>query len=170
MTDFEALLRPDRGGPARNIHLVDKDAFGAWAKRQSAAWRHLLEALRFDGKTGYQFALLPLDGGEYEVVATVAKLANLSPWCLARLGEALPAGTYRLAQGDPGALQNRRADRSRIDVARQFQLPVHLLHRRQHVGDALAKADDADAVGFHGRTSPRLRLPGERLRPISRAL
>ncbi len=102
MTDFEALLRPDRGGPARNIQLIDKDAFDAWAKRQSAARRHLLEALRFDGKTAYQFALLPLDGGEFEVVATVAKLADLSPWCLARLGEALPAGTYRLAKGDPG--------------------------------------------------------------------
>ena len=34
MTDFSALLKPDRGEPARVIHVVDKDSFGAWAKRQ----------------------------------------------------------------------------------------------------------------------------------------
>jgi len=36
------------------------------------------------------------------VVSTVANVAELSPWCLARLAEALPEGTYRLADGDPG--------------------------------------------------------------------
>ncbi|MCY7338431.1 MAG: leucyl aminopeptidase family protein [Sphingomonas bacterium] len=102
MTDFAALLQPDRGGSARTIHLVDKDSFDVWAKRQSVARRNLLGAMRFDGKTAFQYALLPLDGGEVEVVATVAKLAELSPWCLARLGEALPAGTYRLAKSEPG--------------------------------------------------------------------
>ena len=37
-----------------------------------------------------------------EVVSTVANVGELSPWCLAKLGEALPEGTYRLAEGDPG--------------------------------------------------------------------
>jgi len=103
MTDFAPLLQPDRGGPARAIHLVDKSSFADWAKKQSAARRALLEAARFEGKTGFQFAILPAaHGHEWEVVSTVANVASLSPWCLARLAEALPEGTYRLAEGDPG--------------------------------------------------------------------
>jgi leucyl aminopeptidase len=103
MTDFAPLLQPDRGGPAHAIHLVDKQTFEPWLKRQPAPRRALLDALRFDGKTAYQFAILPADGADgFEVVATVANAAELSPWCLARLGEALPEGSYRLAEGDPG--------------------------------------------------------------------
>ena len=106
MTDFAALLQPDRGEPARTIHLVDKAGFAEWVKRRPAEDRALLEAHRFDGKTGYSFALLPR-GDAFEVVATVANVAELSPWCLAKLGEALPAGHYRLAderQPGPAAL------------------------------------------------------------------
>ena len=99
MTDFTALIRPDRGEPASLVHLVDKASFGEWLKTRPAADRALLEAHRFDGKSGYQFALLPRDGDAFDVVTTVADAKNLSPWCLARLGEALPEGRYRLADG-----------------------------------------------------------------------
>ena len=103
MTDFSALLQPDRGGPAHVVHLVDKGSFDAWLKAQPAARRALVAAHRFDGKTAYQFAILPGDSTErFDVVSTVKNAADLSPWCLARLGEALPEGTYRLAEGDPG--------------------------------------------------------------------
>jgi leucyl aminopeptidase len=103
MTDFASLLQPDRGGPAHLIHLVDKNGFADWAKRQSAARRALLDAARFEGKNGFQYLVLPaVQGHEWEVVSTVANAANLSPWCLAKLGEALPEGTFRLAEGDPG--------------------------------------------------------------------
>jgi leucyl aminopeptidase len=103
MTDFAPLLQADRGGPARLIHLVDKDSFAGWAKRQSAARRALLEAARFEGKTGFQYAILPAtQGQEWEVVSVVANADQLSPWCLAKLSEALPAGSYRLADRDPG--------------------------------------------------------------------
>ncbi len=103
MTDFASLLQPDRGGPAHLIHLVDKNSFGEWAKRQGASRRSLLEAARFDGKTGFRFAILPAEqGADWEVVSAVANVERLSPWCLARLGEALPEGRYRLAEGDPG--------------------------------------------------------------------
>jgi leucyl aminopeptidase len=103
MTDFTSLLQADRGGPAHSIHLVDKASFADWAKKQNAARRDLLEAMRFEGKTGFQFAVLPATHGhEWAVVSTVANVAELSPWCLARLAEALPEGTYRLAEGDPG--------------------------------------------------------------------
>jgi leucyl aminopeptidase len=103
MTHFTTLLLPDRGEQARPIHLVDKASFADWLKTRPAADRAVLAAHRFDAKTGYQFALLPRDGDEFEVVTTVADVAGLSPWCLAKLGDALPEGRYRLAgAGDPG--------------------------------------------------------------------
>jgi leucyl aminopeptidase len=103
MTDFTPMLQPDRGGPAHPVHLVDKAGFADWLKKQNAARRELLEAGRFEGKTPFQFAILPAaHGHEWAVVATVANAAELSPWCLARLAEALPEGNYRLAEGDPG--------------------------------------------------------------------
>ncbi|MDQ3080237.1 MAG: leucyl aminopeptidase family protein [Pseudomonadota bacterium] len=102
MTDFASLLRPDRGEPAHLVHLVDKESAGDWIGGQPAPRRALLEALRFDGKRPNQFAILQATDGALEVVAAVAKHDQLTPWCLARLGEGLPAGTYRLAEGGPG--------------------------------------------------------------------
>ena len=103
MTDFASRLQPDRGGPAHAVHLVDKGSFADWAKNQSAARRALLAAARFEGKAGFQFLILPgMRDDDWEVVSTVANVAELSPWCLAKLGEALPEGRYRLADGDPG--------------------------------------------------------------------
>jgi leucyl aminopeptidase len=103
MTDFASLLQADRGGAAHVIHLVDKDSFAAWLKAQPAPRRALLAAQRFDGKTAYQFVILPGENVErFDVVSTVKNAQMLSPWCLAKLGEALPEGSYRLAEGDPG--------------------------------------------------------------------
>jgi leucyl aminopeptidase len=119
MTDFAPLLRADRGEPAHAVHVVDKASFADWLGRQSPPRRALLGALRFEGKTPFQFAILPGEGEGFDVVTTVANAAALSPWCLARLGEALPAGTYRLAEGNPGTaalgwlLAQHRFDRYR---------------------------------------------------------
>lgn len=101
MTDFASLLTADRGQKARPIHLVDKSSFEAWSKKRPAEDRALLEAQRFDGKTPHAFAILPR-GGDFEVVSAVKSVDALSPWCLAKLAESLPEGTYKLAQGDPG--------------------------------------------------------------------
>ena len=101
MTDFAPLLVADRGQKARTIHLVDKAGFDAWLKKRPAEDRALLEAMRFDGKTPHAFALLPR-GSEFEVVGAVKSAEALSPWCLAKLGESLPEGAYRLASGQPG--------------------------------------------------------------------
>lgn len=101
MTDFSSLLVADRGQDARPIHLVDQNGFESWLKKRPAEDRALLEALRFDGNTGFAFALLPR-GGEFEVVSVVKNAAELSPWCLAKLAESLPEGTYKLAEGEPG--------------------------------------------------------------------
>jgi leucyl aminopeptidase len=103
MTDLASLLRPDRGGHAHLIHLVDKASFDGWAKKQSAPRRAMLDAARFEGKAAFQYLVLPTGHGqEWDVVSTVANASELSPWCLAKLAEALPEGTYRLAEGDPG--------------------------------------------------------------------
>ena len=44
MTNFAALLQPDRGEPARLIHLVDKTSYADWLKKRPPADRALLEA------------------------------------------------------------------------------------------------------------------------------
>lgn len=103
MIDFSALLKPDRGEPARVIHVVDKDSFTAWAKRQSSARQSMLKAIRFDAKSVFQFAILPgRKDGEFEVITCVDRADAMAPWCLAKLGESLPAGTYRIDVGGPG--------------------------------------------------------------------
>src|ERR1041384_3338810 len=101
MTEFAPLLVADRGQKARPIHLVDKSSFDGWMKGRPAEDRALLAAHRFDGKKGFAFVLLPR-GNDVEVVSAVKNAAELSPWCLARLAESLPEGTYKLAQGEPG--------------------------------------------------------------------
>jgi len=100
MTDFSLLLTADRGQKARAIHLVDKDSFSGWAKGRPAEDRALLEAHRFDGKKGFAYAILPR-GNDFEVVCAVKDVGALSPWCLAKLGECLPEGTYKLTDGEP---------------------------------------------------------------------
>lgn len=102
MTDFNSLLVADRGQKAHPIHLVDKNSFEDWAKTRPAEDRALLKAHRFDGKTGFAFVILPRKADELEVVSAVADAKSLSPWCLAKLGESLPEGTYKLASGEPG--------------------------------------------------------------------
>ena len=103
MTDFSTLLQPDRGEPARLIHVVDKDNFTLWAKKQSPARQSMLAAIRFDAKSVFQFAILQgKKDGEFDVVTCVDKADAMAPWCLAKLGESLPAGKYRIDAGEPG--------------------------------------------------------------------
>ena len=79
MTDFSTLLQPDRGEPARLIHVVDKDNFTLWAKKQSPARQSMLEAIRFDAKSAFQFAILQgRKDGEFDVVTCVDKADALA--------------------------------------------------------------------------------------------
>ncbi len=103
MTDLTNLLKPDRGEVARTIHVVDLDSYVGWAKGQSQARRDMLGAVKFDGKSVYQFAILQGKAGEeFDVVTCVGDAGKLGPWCLAKLGSALPAGNYRLSGADAG--------------------------------------------------------------------
>src|SRR6476659_8189168 len=125
MTDFASLLVADRGQKARLIHVVDKASFADWLKGRSAEDRALVEAHRFDGKSAFAHVILP-HGGDLDVVNAVADVSALTPWCLARLAETLPEGTYKLAAGEPGKaalgwlLAQHRFDnyRSKRDAAR----------------------------------------------------
>jgi leucyl aminopeptidase len=100
MHEAKALIRPDRGEDAVAIHLVDKEGCEAFAKGLTATQRAALAAQKFDASS-YQSAIIP-EGDSWCVVAGVANPASLSAWCLAKLAEELPEGTYRLASGEPG--------------------------------------------------------------------
>ncbi|GAA4005502.1 leucyl aminopeptidase family protein [Sphingomonas humi] len=98
MTDFATLLRPDRGGPARLLHLVDSGLLPEWLKNQAGQRRALIEAARFEGKAGQHLVIPgPTPAADFDVLVGVAKLGALTPWCLAAAAERLPEGTYRLA-------------------------------------------------------------------------
>ena len=100
MSEKHDLIQPDRGQDAIDIHLVAKDGFAAWAKTLSAGQRAALKAQKFDGG-GYQVGIVP-DGDGWFAVGGVANPDKLSSWCMAKLAEALPEGTYRRANGEPG--------------------------------------------------------------------
>jgi leucyl aminopeptidase len=100
MSKKNDLIQPDRAQAAIAIHLVNKDGFAGWAKTLSGPQRAALAAQKFDG-SGYQVAIVP-DGEAWFAAGGVADPDSLSSWCMARLAEALPAGTYRRAGGEPG--------------------------------------------------------------------
>lgn len=103
MTDFAALLLPDRGQSARTLHLVSTKGFEDWLKDQPARARALLEAVQFKAKAG-EVAVLSADETDgWEAAVGVADPAALGPWDLAAAAQKLPAGQYRLANGTPGA-------------------------------------------------------------------
>ncbi len=100
MSKKNSLIQPDRGQKATDIHLVTKDSLAEWSKRLSAPQRAVIAAQKFEGG-GYEYAIVP-DGDHWFVVSGVANSENLSSWCMAKLAEVLPAGTYRRVDGDPG--------------------------------------------------------------------
>jgi len=100
MTDRNALIQADRGQSAIPIHLVNKESLPEWLKRLSAGQRAAVVAQKFEGG-GYEHAIVP-DGDGWFVVAGVADPESLSSWCLAKLGDALPGGTYRVADHATG--------------------------------------------------------------------
>ncbi|MBY9061799.1 leucyl aminopeptidase family protein [Sphingomonas yunnanensis] len=96
MTDFSALLQPDRGQPARLLHVVHPDAYDGWLATQPARARVAATVARVTGKAGDR-AILPGDDAADWAALLVCDEEPSSPWRIASLGEALPEGTYRLA-------------------------------------------------------------------------
>ena len=102
MTDFASLLQPDRGQPARRIHVVHPDAFAGWLGAQPQRTRTAVAAHRLTGKAGDR-AVLPGDAADDWAMLLVCNEGQGSPWRIASLGAQLPEGSYRLADGEPGA-------------------------------------------------------------------
>ncbi|WOK37065.1 leucyl aminopeptidase family protein [Sphingomonas sp. C3-2] len=103
MTVLADLIQPDKGQPARTIHIVDKQNFDDWLAAQPERHRTAIDAQDMK-PTPFARAILPGDkADDWSVVTVVADRVRLSSWCLAKLAETLPAGTYRLAEGEPGA-------------------------------------------------------------------
>ena len=123
MVDSKALIQPDRGQQAIAIHLVDKDGFADWAKSLTGGQRAALAAQKFDG-SGYQVGIVP-DGDDWFAVGGVADPDDLSSWCMAKLAEALPEGTYRRAEGEPGpALHGWQTAQYHFDRYKKPEKPV----------------------------------------------
>ncbi len=124
MTDLSMLLQPDRGQSARTIHVVHPDQWQDWLKAQPPRTRTAIAAHKLTGKAGNR-AVLPGEGPEDWAMLLVCDEAETSPFRIASLGEQLPEGTYRLANGEPGVamlgwvLAQYRFDRYRKDEAAQ---------------------------------------------------
>jgi len=102
MTDFAALLRPDRAEEARLLHLVTADTLPDWLRRHGGQRLALVEAAGFEGKPG-QLLLLPGKdhGAGIDALLGVPDPAALGPWDLAPAADKLSAGTWRLADDAP---------------------------------------------------------------------
>lgn len=102
MIDYSDLLKADNGQTAHLIQIIDAKTFESWLSGQPERIRSIAAAQKFKGKA-QEFAIIPGDdAADWSVVAGVAQIDALTPWCLARLAEALPAGHYRLAEGSAG--------------------------------------------------------------------
>ena len=94
-------LAADRGQDAIAIHLTNEDGFDNLNDILTLSQRTSLHAQKFTGAAN-QIGIVP-DGEGWFAIGGVADPKRLSSWCLAKLAEELPAGTYRLADRDPGA-------------------------------------------------------------------
>lgn len=102
MPDLSTLVQPDRGQSARTIHLIDAKGYDAWLAAQPPRHRAAVQAQKL-APSGYSSAILPGDTpDDWSVVTVVANTEKLSIWCLAKLAETLPEGTYRVDGKEPG--------------------------------------------------------------------
>ena len=119
MTDFTALLLPDRGQPARMLHIVEKSGLDRWLAGQPARVRAGVTAARFDAAPN-ALAILPGDEPEAWSAAIGIEQGNYV-WALAGAATRLPEGSYRLVDRDPGnaalgwLLAQHRFDRYRSE-------------------------------------------------------
>ncbi|VXC97770.1 leucyl aminopeptidase family protein [Sphingomonas sp. AX6] len=103
MSNDTPLIQLDRGQPARTIHLTDPAHYDAWLTVQPPRHRAALVAQKFR-PVPFAHAILPGDAAEdWSVLGVAVDTENLTPWCLAKLGDVLPEGQYRLAERDTGA-------------------------------------------------------------------
>jgi len=149
MSKTPDLIQADRGQDAIPINLVTKDAFDDFAKGLSAGQRASLKAQKFDGGS-FQVGIVP-NGDDWFAVGGLADLEELSSWCLAKLAEALPGGTYRLKSGDPGAAMHgwMTAQNSFEKYKKNDNAPeprILLSKQAKHIDAAIAEAQAVNLV------------------------
>ena len=154
MTDYAALLRPDRGEPATTLHLVDKAGLDAWTAAQPPRVRTALAAQAFAAKPD-TLAIVPDDAADaWSAVVGVEDASALGVWSLAKAAGALPAGVYRLQDGSTSAaalgwlLAHYRFDRYRKseDAPGRVLLTADAAAISGHVAEAEAVALVRDLV------------------------
>ena len=96
MTDFAALLQPDRGQSATLLHRVDDTGLEAWLAGQPPRVRAAIHAQRFTAKAE-TIAILP--GEAPDAWSAAYAPGDEAPWALASAAARLPEGAYRLAEG-----------------------------------------------------------------------
>ncbi len=151
------LVQPDRGQSATSIRLVDKAGFEPWLKTLTPAQRATIEAQRFEAE-GYQHAIVP-EGASWSVVGGVANVAALSSWCMAKLAEVLPPGTYRLAQG--GANGDQPGPSAIGPAAFGWITGQYRFDRYKQKPRDDAARDDAARDKARDKNAPRILLSGE---------
>jgi leucyl aminopeptidase len=146
MTDFSALLVPDRGEAARTLHVVDKAILAEWLGQQAASTRALVAAARFEG-AARQLLIIP-QGDDFAAVAGVSDGQALTPWCLAAAAEKLSPGRYRLAREVVAGqavlgwmLAQHRFERFKSKPAEAIGPRVLLSNEPARVGEAVALAE-----------------------------
>jgi leucyl aminopeptidase len=102
MTDFASLLQPDRGQPARDMHVVHPDRWAEWLGGQPPRVRAAVAAHRLTGRPGDK-AILPGDAPDDWSALLVCPDPVSAPWRFASMGAFLPEGSYRLATDETGA-------------------------------------------------------------------
>ena len=95
MNDRTALIQADRGQQAIAIHLADKAALPALLRPLSEGQRAVIAAHKFEAAPG-EVVIVP-DGQGWFAIAGIEPREAPGTWCLARLAEVLPGGTYRVA-------------------------------------------------------------------------
>jgi leucyl aminopeptidase len=150
MSKKDALIQPDRGQSATPIHLVTKDSFEAWLKPLSAGQRASIKAQKFEAKPA-QVAIVP-DGDGWFAAGGVTDPEKLTSWCLAKLAEDLPEGTYRLNDGEPGAALHgwQTAQYKFTRYLKPDDEPtgprILLSKQAKHLDDAIAEAEAENLV------------------------
>jgi leucyl aminopeptidase len=100
MIDYSALLQPDQGQAARDIHIIQAHGFDDWYAGLPAPARSLIDAQQFKGKSGEVIILPSESTGDWSIIMGAVDPASI--WDLASVAARVPAGTYRLAEGMPG--------------------------------------------------------------------
>ncbi|USI72101.1 leucyl aminopeptidase family protein [Sphingomonas morindae] len=162
MTDFSALLLPDRGQAAHVIQLVRAAQLEEWLGTQPERVRAATGAAGFKAKPG-EFAILPgLKAEEWSAVLGVGEAPD--PFDLAAAAARLPEGSYRLSEPLPAGaalgwlLAQHRFDRYRSEA--EPAAPRALLTQdAAHIDEALALA------GAVARVRDLVNMPANDLGP-----